>query len=64
MADQGRPLPEPLIRTIRRMRASGFPLRHIAWTLGVDKKTVIKYLRNHPPRNDDGDDSQPPEFRS
>lgn len=46
---RGRPLPEHLIRQIRRMRRSNTSIRDIAKMTGVSSKTVMKYLSDDAP---------------
>ena len=45
MEKRGRPLPEHLIRQIRRLRKSGRSIRSIAKLVGVSATTVQKHLR-------------------
>jgi DNA-binding CsgD family transcriptional regulator len=45
MADRGRPLPWNMREEIRRLSAIGNSRRAVARIMGVDKKTVDKYVR-------------------
>lgn len=42
---RGKPLPDYLIRQIRRFRRDGISVRQTALLCGVDKATVLKYQR-------------------
>ncbi len=44
---RGKPLPDHLIASIRRLRRQGFSIREIARVVGVCTRTVQKYLGDH-----------------
>ena len=60
MEHRGRPLPDFLVRQIRRLRRAGRSIRDIARLVGVSPTTVQKHLRA-PWDDSEGNPCRPPE---
>ena len=45
MADRGRTIPHETLAALIRLAKEGYGIRRISRVLGIDTKTVMKYLR-------------------